>query len=139
MTEIDAVTKAFEDMVFFHAFFMAFFPLPFLINLYTLFTYKTYKKVIIKLWFVMPIIFLLVAVGSFSGVFILAARQWYMTWQILLMIALTGLIFGMELVRIRRLKLARRSEAGMLRYIRFCRWLYGVELCLVLCFSLRLV
>ena len=46
--EVDMVAKAFDDMVFFHAFFMAFFPIPFLINLFTLFTYKTYQKVIIK-------------------------------------------------------------------------------------------
>ncbi|MDL0079376.1 MULTISPECIES: hypothetical protein [Helicobacter] len=137
--EVDMIAKAFNDMVFFHAFFMAFFPIPFLINLYTLFTYKTYQKVIIKLWFVMPIIFLLVAVGSFSGVFILASRQWYMTWQIGAMIALTLLIFLMEIKRIKRLKLARTSEELMRKYITFCKWVYGIELCLVLLFSLRII
>ena len=80
--EVDMVAKAFDDMVFFHAFFMAFFPIPFLINLFTLFTYKTYQKVIIKLWFVMPIIFLLVAIGSFTGIFIMASAQWYINWRI---------------------------------------------------------
>lgn len=137
--EVDMVAKAFNDMVFFHAFFMAFFPIPFLINLYTLFTYKTYQKVIIKLWFVMPIIFLLVAVGSFSGVFILASRQWYMTWQIGLMIALMVLIFAVEMVRLKRLKLARTDEGLMRKYIAFCRWVYSIELCLVLLFSLRII
>lgn len=137
--EVDMIAKAFNDMVFFHAFFMAFFPIPFLINLHTLFTYKTYQKVIIKLWFVMPIIFLLVAVGSFSGVFILASRQWYMTWQIGAMIALTLLIFLMEIKRIKRLKLARTSEELMRKYITFCKWVYGIELCLVLLFSLRII
>lgn len=137
--EVDMIAKAFNDMVFFHAFFMAFFPIPFLINLYTLFTYKTYQKVIIKLWFVMPIIFLLVAVGSFSGVFILASRQWYMTWQIGAMIALTLLIFLMEIKRIKRLKLARTNEELMRKYITFCKWVYGIELCLVLLFSLRII
>lgn len=137
--EVDMIAKAFNDMVFFHAFFMAFFPIPFLINLYTLFTYKTYQKVIVKLWFVMPIIFLLVAVGSFSGVFILASRQWYMTWQIGAMIALTLLIFLMEIKRIKRLKLARTSEELMRKYITFCKWVYGIELCLVLLFSLRII
>lgn len=137
--EVDMVAKAFNDMVFFHAFFMAFFPIPFLINLYTLFTYKTYQKVIVKLWFVMPIIFLLVAVGSFSGVFILASRQWYMTWQIGAMIALMVLIFVCEMVRLKRLKLARTDEGLMRKYINFCRWVYGVELVAVLLFSLRII
>ncbi|STP06558.1 hypothetical protein [Helicobacter canis] len=75
--EVDMIAKAFNDMVFFHAFFMAFFPIPFLINLYTLFTYKTYQKVIIKLWFVMPIIFLLVAWGALAGCYLSKSAMVY--------------------------------------------------------------
>lgn len=137
--ETEMIAKAFNDMVFFHAFFMAFFPIPLIINLYTLFTFKTYQKVIIKLWFVMPIIFLLVAIGSFTGVFILASRQWYMTWQIALMIALMAGIFVAEIVRIKKLKLAKTSEERMARFVRFCKWIYGIELIFVLLFSLRVI
>ncbi|WP_147278844.1 hypothetical protein [Helicobacter canis] len=62
-----------------------------------------------------------------------------MTWQIGAMIALTLLIFLMEIKRIKRLKLARTSEELMRKYITFCKWVYGIELCLVLLFSLRII
>lgn len=137
--EIDMVAKAFNDMIFFHSFFMAFFPIPFVINLYTLFTYKTYQKVIIKIWFVMPIIFLLVAVGSLSGVFILASAQWYMNAEVLGMIIFMLFIFIGEIVRIKKLKLARTSEPLMLSYIRFCKILYAIDLAVSLAFSLRII
>lgn len=137
--EVDMVAKAFDDMVFFHAFFMAFFPIPFLINLFTLFTYKTYQKVIIKLWFVMPIIFLLVAIGSFTGIFIMASAQWYINWHIAFMIIFMAFIFGGEIMRLKRLKLAKTSENLMLRYIRFCKVLYSLDLVGALIFSLRIL
>ncbi len=133
------VAKAFNDMVFFHSFFMAFLPIPFLINLYTLFTYKTYQKVVTKIWFVMPIIFLLVAIGSFSGLFILASMQWFISINVIMMIVYMAFVFGGEIARIQKLKLAKTSEECMLKYIRFCRILYMCDLVGAILFVFRII
>ncbi|SQB99487.1 TerC family integral membrane protein [Helicobacter fennelliae] len=137
--DFDMTIKAFNDMVFFHSFFMAFFPIPFLINIYTLFTYKTYQKVIVKIWFVMPIIFLLVAVGSFSGLFILASMQWAMSWQVVAMIVYVVFVFAGEILRLKRLKLAKTSENLMHSYIRFCKILYICDLVGAILFTFRII
>ncbi|RDU53809.1 hypothetical protein [Helicobacter sp. MIT 01-3238] len=136
--EADMVVKAFNDMVFFHAFFMGFFPIPFLINLYTLFTYKTYQKVITKIWFVMPLIFLLVSIGSFTGVFILASAQWAMSARVWAMCGFMVFVFAGEIARLKRLKIAKTSEVKMLSYIRFCKWLYALDLLGAIVFTFRL-
>lgn len=126
--ETQMVIKAFNDMVFFHAFFMGFFPIPFLINLYTLFTYKTYQKVITKIWFVMPIIFLLVSIGSFTGVFILASAKWAISARVWGMCGFMAFVFVGEMMRLKKLKIAKTSEEKMLSYIRFCKILYALDL-----------
>lgn len=139
MENTQMVIKAFNDMIFFHAFFMAFFPIPFVINLYTLFTYKTYQKVIIKLWFVTPIIFLLVSIGSFTGVFILASFQWNVSLNALLMIIFMLFIFVGEMIRLKKLKLAKTNENLMLKYIKFCKILYLIDLLGSILFSFRVI
>ena len=136
--ETQMVIKAFNDMVFFHAFFMGFFPIPFLINLYTLFTYKTYQKIITKIWFVMPIIFLLVSIGSFTGVFILASVQWAISARVWAMCGFMVFVFAGEIVRLKKLKLAKTSEAKMLRYIKFCKILYALDLLGAVIFTFRI-
>lgn len=137
--EIDMTIKALNDMIAFHKFFMAFFAIPFLINLYTLFTYKTYQKVIIKLWFVMPIIFLLVSIGSFTGLFILATRNWIISANVVVMIFFMAFIFVGEIIRIRKLKRAKTDENLMLKYIFFCKLLYGCDLLGAILFSFGII
>lgn len=133
------VSKAFGDSVFFHAFFMYFIPLPFLFNLYTLFTQKNYGKIIAKLWFVMILIFFLVGVASFSGVFVWAMNGFMASWRIWSMVVVTFFIFIGEIWRIKKLKLARTQESLMISYIKFCKGLYGLDLiwCILLFAMMR--
>ncbi|PAF43060.1 hypothetical protein [Helicobacter sp. 11S03491-1] len=136
MQEFDMVTKAFNDSVFFHSFFMYFMPIPFLINLYTLFNQKDYVKINHKIWFVMPVIFFLISVGVFSGIFIMAMRGFLFYWNVVFMIVVTVVIFAGEILRIKKFKLAKTKEEFMIAYIRFCKVLYSIDfvLCLVVIF-----
>lgn len=133
------INKAFSDSVFFHTFFMYFMPIPFLLNLYTLFTQKNYSKIITKLWFVMILIFFLIAVASFSGVFVWAMNGFTSSYRIWLMIVATFFIFLGEIWRIKKLKLARTQEKLMISYVNFAKLLYGLDLlwCIVLFLVMR--
>lgn len=139
MQEIDMINKAFSDSVFFHTFFMYCMPIPFLLNLYTLFTQKNYSKIITKLWFVMILIFFLIAVASFSGIFVWAMNGFTLSYRIWLMIIVTFFIFLGEIWRIKKLKLARTQENLMISYINFAKLLYGLDLlwCIVLFLAMR--
>ncbi|PAF47799.1 hypothetical protein BKH46_02910 [Helicobacter sp. 12S02634-8] len=130
MQEIDMIAKAFNDSIFFHAFFMYFTPIPFLINLYTLFTQKNYARVNYKMWFVMPMVFFFVAVAFFSGIFVMAMQHFHIDMRIVAMIVVTIFIFIGEIVRIKRLKLAKTKETLMQEYLKFCKFLYGIDLAL---------
>lgn len=131
------IAKAFNDSVFFHSFFMYFMPIPFIINLYALFNQKDYIRVNRKIWFVMPMIFFLVAVASFTGIFLMAMEHFALNAKIIFMAVVTAIIFVGEIVRIRRLKVAKTKEELMIAYLKFCKILYGVDLllCLLLIFG----
>lgn len=131
------IAKAFNDSVFFHSFFMYFMPIPFIINLYALFSQRDYIRVNRKIWFVMPMIFFLVAVAFFTGIFLMAMGHFALNARVIFMVAVTTVIFIGEIVRIRRLKVAKTKEELMIAYLKFCKILYGVDLifCLLLIFG----
>lgn len=137
MEEINMIAKAFNDSVFFHSFFMYFMPIPFIINLYALFSQRDYIRVNRKIWFVMPMIFFLVAVAFFTGIFLMAMGHFALNARVIFMVAVTTVIFIGEIVRIRRLKVAKTKEELMIAYLKFCKILYGVDLifCLLLIFG----
>ncbi|PAF49509.1 hypothetical protein BKH41_02255 [Helicobacter sp. 12S02232-10] len=137
MQEIDMVAKAFNDSVFFHSFFMYFMPIPFLINLYTLFAKKNYTQINRKIWFVMPMIFFLVAVAFFSGIFVMAMQHFHINAKIILMIVTTLFIFVGEIIRIKKLKISKTNEKLMQGYLKFCKILYGADL--ILCILIILM
>lgn len=131
------IAKAFNDSVFFHSFFMYFMPIPFIINLYTLFNQRDYIRVNRKIWFVMPMIFFLVAVAFFTGIFLMAMGHFALNIRVIFMVVVTAIIFIGEIVRIRRLKVAKTKEELMIAYLKFCKILYGADLifCLLLIFA----
>lgn len=137
MEEINMIAKAFNDSVFFHSFFMYFMPIPFIINLYTLFNQRDYIRVNRKIWFVMPMIFFLVAVAFFTGIFLVAMEHFAFSARVIFMVVVTAIIFIGEIVRIRRLKIAKTKEELMIAYLKFCKILYGIDLilCLLLIFT----
>ncbi|PAF53696.1 hypothetical protein BKH42_04145 [Helicobacter sp. 13S00482-2] len=137
MEEVNMIAKAFNDSVFFHSFFMYFMPVPFIINLYTLFNQKEYIRVNRKIWFVMPIIFFLIAVAFFTGIFLLAMGHFIIDAKIIMMIVVTLFIFLGEIFRIRRLKIAKTKEEFMISYLKICKILYLIDLilCLLLIFG----
>lgn len=137
MEEINMIAKAFNDSVFFHSFFMYFMPIPFIINLYTLFNQRDYIRVNRKIWFVMPMIFFLVAVAFFTGIFLVAMEHFAFSARVIFMVVVTAIIFIGEIVRIRRLKVAKTKEELMIAYLKFCKILYGIDLilCLLLIFT----
>ncbi|PAF44883.1 hypothetical protein BJI48_02425 [Helicobacter sp. 11S02596-1] len=122
--------KAFNDSVFFHSFFMYFMPIPFLINLYALFTKKDYTAINRKIWFVMPMVFFLVAVAFFSGIFVMAMQYFFIDIKNALMIAVTLFIFIGEIIRVKKLKIAKTKQELMEAYLKFCKLLYGLDLIL---------
>lgn len=125
MDEINMVAKTFNDSIFFHAFFMYFIPIPFLFNLYVLFSQnKGYVKINLKIWFVMPIIFFLVAVAFFSGIFVMAMNNFFINFSVILMVLYTLFIFIGEIIRVKKFKLAKTKEELMKSYIKFCKTLY---------------
>ncbi|MDO7253247.1 hypothetical protein [Helicobacter cappadocius] len=137
MEEINTIAKAFNDSVFFHSFFMYFMPVPFIINLYTLFNQRDYVRVNRKIWFVMPIIFFLIAVAFFTGIFLMAMGHFMFNAKVILMVIATVVIFVGEIVRIKRLKIAKTKEEFMIAYLKFCKVLYFIDLllCLLLIFG----
>ena len=59
----------------------------------------------------------------------------------ILCISLTGFmvfVFAGEIARLKRLKIAKTSEVKMLSYIRFCKWLYALDLLGAVVFTFRL-
>lgn len=125
MEELNAVQKAFSDLNFYHAFFCAFFAIPFLINLYSLFTYKNFASLNKKIWYAMPLIFFLLCIAFLSGINVSITQNNFSSPFVLAMWAYWIFVLGGEILRMRILKVARRtSKEAMLRYVKFCKLLY---------------
>lgn len=125
MEEIQAVQQAFSNLNFYHAFFCAFFAIPSLINLYSLFTYKNFASLNKKIWYVMPLIFFLLCISLLGGLNISATQRNFVSPMVLMMWIYWILTLVGEIMRIKILKVARRtSKEAMLRYVRFCKILY---------------
>lgn len=128
MEELNTIQKAFSDLVFYHAFFSAFFAFPFVLNLYTLYTYKNFPSLNKRIWYAMPLIFFLLSVSLLSGINVLITQK-YLSMVIFAMCGYWLFVFIGEIFRIRILKVARRtSQEAMLRYVRFCKILYLLDL-----------
>ncbi|TSA83095.1 hypothetical protein FNE76_05340 [Helicobacter mehlei] len=78
----------------------------------------------------MVIVFMWVAIGFFSGVFIWAMQGFSGSLKVLLMGLALGLISLGEIQRIKKLKHARIKEAYMQKYIRWSQGLYTLNLLL---------
>lgn len=125
MEELNAIQKAFSDLNFYHAFFCAFFAVPFIINLYSLFTYKNFASLNKKIWYAMPLIFFLLCIAFLSGINVSITQNRFFSPFIILMWAYWVFVLGGEILRMRILKIARRtSKEAMLRYVKFCKLLY---------------
>lgn len=123
------IKKAFSSFLFYHYFFSAFLALPFVINLITLFTYKNFVALNKKIWYVMPLLFFLIAVSTLSGLNLSAMGHNFTSPKVLAMFVYILFVFVGEIYRIRLLKVARRtSEEAMLDYVRKAKILYFLDL-----------
>lgn len=129
MQELDMIKKAFSSLVFYHYFFSAFLALPFVINLITLFTYKNFVALNKKIWYVMPLLFFLIAVSALSGLNLLAMQHNFTSLKVIAMSFYLGLVLFGEIYRIRLLKVAiRTNEEAMLEYVKKAKILYFLDL-----------
>lgn len=125
MGELNAIEKAFSSLFFYHTFFCAFLIIPFLINLYSLFTYKNFASLNKKIWHAMPLIFFLLLVALLSGINVSITQSNFLSPSVIAMWIYWFFVLSGEIFRIKTLKIARRtSEEAMLRYIKLCKWLY---------------
>lgn len=123
------IKKAFSSFLFYHYFFSAFLALPFVINLITLFTYKNFVALNKKIWYVMPLLFFLIAVSTLSGLNLSAMGHNFTSPKVLAMFVYILFVFVGEIYRIRLLKVARRtSEEAMLDYVKKAKILYFLDL-----------
>ncbi|WP_104758794.1 hypothetical protein [Helicobacter bizzozeronii] len=123
-------TQALIDAIKFHAFFMGLGPLIFGANLFWLGYLKNYATLNKRLYAMMVIVFMWVAIGFFSGVFIWAMQGFSGSLKVVLMVIALGLISLGEIQRIKKLKHARIKEAYMQKYIRWSQGLYTFNLLL---------
>lgn len=129
MQELDMIKKAFSSFLFYHYFFSAFLALPFVINLITLFTYKNFVTLNKKIWYVMPLLFFLIAISALSGFNLSAMSHNFTSLKVLVMFFYLGFVFFGEIYRIRLLKVAKRtSEEAMLKYVKKAKVLYFLDL-----------
>lgn len=129
MQEFDAIKEAFSSFLFYHYFFSAFLALPFIINLITLFTYKNFASLNKKIWYVMPLLFFLIAISTLSGLNLSAMGHNFTSPKVLAMFVYILFVFVGEIYRIRLLKVARRtSEEAMLDYVKKAKILYFLDL-----------
>lgn len=129
MEELSAIQRAFSSLNFYHAFFCAFFAIPFLINLYSLFTYKNFASLNKKIWYAMPLIFFLLCIAFLSGMNVSITQNKFSSPFVLAMWAYWIFVLGGEILRMRILKVARRtSKEAMLGYVKFCKLLYFCDL-----------
>lgn len=129
MQEFDAIQEAFSSFLFYHSFFSAFLALPFIMNLITLFTYKSFASLNKKIWHVMPLLFFLLAISTFSGLNLSAMGHNFSSLWVLLMFAYVLFVLIAEIYRIKLLKVARRTnEEAMLQYVKKAKILYLLDL-----------
>ncbi len=124
------LTQALIDAISFHAFFMGLGPLIFGANLFWLGYLKNYATLNKYLYAMMVIVFMWVAIGFFSGVFIWAMQGFSGSLKVILMGIALGIIALGEIKRINKLKRARIKEAYMQKYVRWSQGLYTLNLLL---------
>lgn len=126
-----ATKNILETMIFYHYFLTLPLPLIYLINLLTLQMQKNYATINKRIWYSMPLIFLLLSISFFGGLCVWAMEHFYFKFSIILMLLVFCILTGSEIYRIKRLKEDRISEASMKKYISLCKKLYSVNFILI--------
>lgn len=135
--ESSSVALAISSLISYHHIFASLLLIVFGLNLFFLFSEKNYAKLNKKIWFCMPLIFLLLGIVFLLGISIWAMLGFGFSWRIVGMILLLLAILVCEIRRKNLLVKSRISEAGMQSYVRFCKILYGAEfLILLICMGL---
>lgn len=125
--ESNGVNLAISSLIFYHHIFV-FLLLPvFIFNLFNTFFEKNYAKLNKKIWFCMPLIFLLLSITFLIGISIWAMLGFEFSWRIVAMLIILFVILVCEIRRKNLLKTARISESGMRSYVKFCKLLYSIE------------
>ncbi|MCI6217444.1 MAG: hypothetical protein MR629_02755 [Helicobacter sp.] len=131
----EAVSQSLNDLVFYHKFFAFLFIVPIVCNLWNLYFHKNLVSLNKKIWFCMPLVFFLVAVAILSGLNILFFNFESFSFSVVSMIGLCVYILITEILRIRKLKVAKRTDLeAMKSYVNFCKIVYftqAILFCLV--------
>lgn len=128
----ESIDNVLKDMIFFHYLFVILLPLIYASNLYILFKEKNYAKLNKKIWYRMPLIFLLLSINFLIGLSIWAMQQFIFQFSIILMCFIFCFLLGSEIYRIKKLKQSRISEEGMQNYVSFCKKIYCTNTLLLL-------
>ena len=107
------------------------------INLAFLLINKNFILVLKIMWFFTPLIFGILAILVLSGFSILAMSGFTFSFYIFLMICVSFIIIFLEILRIKKLRIARVHPSKTTNYLRFSKILYSLYFCLILIFNLR--
>ncbi|MCE3038929.1 hypothetical protein [Helicobacter anatolicus] len=130
--ESDLTLRTLEILKSYHVFFLFIVPVVFVLNLLYLYTQKNYASLNKKIWFSMPLLFSLYAVGFVLGIVIWAMLGFTYQGKILLMLFVWTIFLVGEIIRSKKLKIMRLSQEGMERYIAGCKIFYILALAVYL-------
>lgn len=125
--ESNGVNLAISSLIFYHHIFVSLLLPVFIFNLFNTFFEKNYAKLNKKIWFCMPLIFLLLSITFLIGISIWAMLGFEFSWRIVAMLIILFVILVCEIRRKNLLKTARISESSMRSYVKFCKLLYSIE------------
>lgn len=116
---------ALSQMIFFHGIFAFFYPIFFAANLITLFFTKNYARLIFRIYFVAPMIFLTLFASIFGGITLVFFTREFFSVRIFLMEIFCIFVLFFEIFRAKYLKRAKTSEILLKKYINFCQFFYA--------------
>lgn len=120
----ESLLNAFNQALAFHAFFAFLVVLPYIWNLFVLYTYKTYLGINQKMFFIMPLTFFLLSVNFFTGIFLHSMMVFKFSLKIYLMLFIVIIFIVGEILRIIKLKNSKISAERMKIYTLFCKRMY---------------
>ncbi|WP_104697036.1 MULTISPECIES: hypothetical protein [unclassified Helicobacter] len=130
--ESESINDVLKNMIFLHYIFIIPLPIIYIFNLYVLFRESNYARLNKKIWYGMPMIFLLLSISLLTGLSIWAMQQFQFHFSIIFMCFVFCFLLGSEIYRIKNLKRSRIAEEKMQKYISFCKKNYFINLCLLL-------
>ncbi len=130
--ESNGVSLAISSLIFYHHIFVSLLLPIFAFNLFNTYFEKNYAKLNKKIWFCMPLIFLLLSIIFLTGISIWAMLGFKFSWRIIAMLAILLIISIYEIKRKNLLKISRISESGMKSYVKFCKLLYSIQLIMLI-------